>query len=41
MDLSYTAAEEEFRDELRAWLAANMPEEWRGRASGARSTDDE
>ena len=29
MDLSYTAAEEEFRAELRAWLAANVPDEWR------------
>ena len=29
MDLSYTAAEEEFRAELRTWLAANVPQEWR------------
>jgi alkylation response protein AidB-like acyl-CoA dehydrogenase len=29
MDLSYTAAEEEFRAELRTWLAANVPGEWR------------
>ncbi|MCO1661052.1 acyl-CoA dehydrogenase family protein [Pseudonocardia humida] len=28
MDLSYTAAEEEFRSELRAWLQANIPDEW-------------
>ncbi len=28
MDLSYTADEERFRDELRAWLSANIPEEW-------------
>ena len=28
MDLSYTAAEEEFRSELRAWLSGNIPEEW-------------
>jgi len=28
MDLTYTAAEEEFRSELRAWLQANIPEEW-------------
>ncbi len=29
MDLSYPPAEEEFRAELRQWLAANVPEEWR------------
>jgi len=29
MDLTYTAAEEEFRSELRSWLSANVPEEWR------------
>jgi alkylation response protein AidB-like acyl-CoA dehydrogenase len=28
MDLSYTAAEEEFRSELRAWLSGNIPQEW-------------
>src|SRR5688500_9919278 len=28
MDLTYTAAEEEFRRELRSWLQANIPEEW-------------
>jgi len=28
MDLSYTAAEEEFRSELRTWLSGNIPEEW-------------
>jgi alkylation response protein AidB-like acyl-CoA dehydrogenase len=28
MDLTYTAAEEEFRRELRTWLQANIPEEW-------------
>jgi alkylation response protein AidB-like acyl-CoA dehydrogenase len=28
MDLTYTAAEEEFRRELRSWLRANIPEEW-------------
>jgi alkylation response protein AidB-like acyl-CoA dehydrogenase len=27
MDLSFSAAEEAFRDELRAWLSANLPEE--------------
>jgi alkylation response protein AidB-like acyl-CoA dehydrogenase len=29
MDLTYTAAEEEFRSELRSWLSANIPDEWR------------
>ena len=28
MDLTYTAAEEEFRSELRSWLSANIPTEW-------------
>ena len=28
MDLTYTAAEEQFRSELRSWLQANIPEEW-------------
>ena len=28
MDLSYTAEEEQFREELRTWLAANIPDEW-------------
>ncbi|MBO0875655.1 MAG: acyl-CoA dehydrogenase family protein [Pseudonocardia sp.] len=28
MDLSYTADEERFRDELRGWLHAHIPEEW-------------
>ena len=29
MDLRYAAADERFRDELRAWLAQSVPEEWR------------
>ncbi|ALE74850.1 FadE17 protein (PROBABLE ACYL-COA DEHYDROGENASE FADE17) [Pseudonocardia sp. Ae168_Ps1] len=28
MDLTFTAAEEEFRSELRSWLSANIPQEW-------------
>jgi alkylation response protein AidB-like acyl-CoA dehydrogenase len=28
MDLSYTAEEEKFREELRSWLSAHIPEEW-------------
>ena len=38
MDLTYTAAEEEFRRELRAWLQANIPDEWSRPVSGSRST---
>ena len=30
MDLSFTPAQETFRAELRAWLAANMPAAWAG-----------
>ncbi|WP_232871334.1 acyl-CoA dehydrogenase family protein [Pseudonocardia kujensis] len=29
MDLTFTPAEEEFRSELRSWLSANIPDEWR------------
>ncbi|MQA15054.1 MAG: acyl-CoA dehydrogenase [Pseudonocardiaceae bacterium] len=28
MDLTYTEDEEQFRDELRSWLRANIPDEW-------------
>ncbi|MFC4949365.1 acyl-CoA dehydrogenase family protein [Pseudonocardia sp. GCM10023141] len=28
MDLTYTAAEEEFRSELRSWLQSNIPDAW-------------
>jgi alkylation response protein AidB-like acyl-CoA dehydrogenase len=28
MDLTYSAAEEDFRSELRTWLSANIPDEW-------------
>jgi alkylation response protein AidB-like acyl-CoA dehydrogenase len=31
MDLNYTPSELQFRDELRAWLAANIPANWNGR----------
>ena len=41
MDLSYTAAEEEFRRELRAWLQANIPAEWRRPGFWASLSDDE
>ncbi len=29
MDLSYSPEEEAFRDEVRSWLDANLPQEWR------------
>ena len=29
MDLRLTPSEEQFRDELRAWLAANVPANWK------------
>ena len=29
MDLSYSAADEQFRTEFRGWLEANLPAEWR------------
>jgi len=35
MDLNLTAAEQQFRDELRAWLADNLPEPWQGSPSGS------
>ena len=41
MDLSYTAAEEEFRAELRTWLAANVPGEWRRPGFWASLPEDE
>jgi alkylation response protein AidB-like acyl-CoA dehydrogenase len=28
VDLTYTAEEEQFRTELRTWLAENIPAEW-------------
>ena len=41
MDLTYTAAEEEFRSELRSWLSANVPEEWRRPGFWASLPEDE
>lgn len=35
MDLNLTPSEKQFRDEFRAWLAANVPEEWKGGAAGS------
>ena len=42
MDLSFTPEEEAFRSEVRGWLDANLPAEWRhGSAGGYREEDDE
>ena len=41
MDLTYTAAEEEFRRELRSWLQANIPAEWRRPGFWASLDEDE
>jgi alkylation response protein AidB-like acyl-CoA dehydrogenase len=38
MDLSLTESEKAFRDELRAWLEANLPEPWQ---NGDEDTDEE
>ena len=35
MDLNLTPSEQKFRDELRAWLTANVPEEWAGGGTGS------
>src|ERR687893_160750 len=35
MDLNLTPGEREFRDGFRAWLAANVPEEWAGGGTGS------
>ena len=42
MDLSFTPEEEAFRGEVRSWLDANLPAEWRHRALGGyREEEDE
>jgi alkylation response protein AidB-like acyl-CoA dehydrogenase len=35
MDLNLTPSEREFRDEFRAWLGENVPEEWEGGGTGS------
>ena len=42
MDLGFTAEEEGFRGEVRAWLDRNLPAEWRnGGVGGYREDADE
>ncbi|HXJ47720.1 MAG TPA: acyl-CoA dehydrogenase family protein, partial [Candidatus Acidoferrum sp.] len=41
MDLGFSDAEEAFRDEVRAWLDANLPTEWRHRGIGGYREDEE
>jgi alkylation response protein AidB-like acyl-CoA dehydrogenase len=40
MDLNLTPNEKEFRDEFRAWLAANVPSEWTGGGIGSEDRED-
>ena len=41
MDLGFTKAEESFREEVRSWLDANLPAEWRHRGVGGYREDDD
>src|SRR2546423_4266251 len=41
MDLSFTPEEEAFRAEVRAWLDANLPSEWRHRGAGGYREEDD
>ncbi len=41
VDLGFTAEEEVFRQEVRAWLDQNLPAEWRGRGVGGFREEDE
>jgi alkylation response protein AidB-like acyl-CoA dehydrogenase len=41
MDLTYSEADEEFRAELREWLDANLPPEWRTNAFWSSKSEDE
>ena len=41
MDLGFSPAEEAFREEIRVWLEANLPAEWRHRGIGGYREDDE
>jgi alkylation response protein AidB-like acyl-CoA dehydrogenase len=39
MDLNLTPDEQKFRDEFRAWLAVNVPAEWKGKANSEDRSD--
>jgi alkylation response protein AidB-like acyl-CoA dehydrogenase len=39
MDLNLTPTEQQFRDEFRAWLTANVPDEWKGGTSAEERDD--
>ena len=41
MDLGFSPAEEAFREEIRTWLEASLPVEWRHRGIGGYREDDE
>ena len=41
MDLGFTAAEEAFRQEVRGWLEANLPNEWRHKGVGGFREEEE
>jgi alkylation response protein AidB-like acyl-CoA dehydrogenase len=41
VDLGFTKEEESFRQEVRSWLDANLPAEWRHRGVGGYREDDE
>ncbi len=41
MDLKFTAEDEEFRREVRGWLAENLPADWRHRGVGGYREDDD
>src|SRR5207245_2604500 len=41
MDLGFTAAEEAFRQEVRGWLEANRPAEWRNKGVGGFREEEE
>ncbi|HKS26939.1 MAG TPA: acyl-CoA dehydrogenase [Pyrinomonadaceae bacterium] len=40
MDLNLTPAEQQFRDEFRAWLASHVPPEWTGGGIGSEDRED-
>jgi alkylation response protein AidB-like acyl-CoA dehydrogenase len=41
MDLGFTPEEEAFRNEVRSWLAANLPSEWRQHGKGGYREDED